>query len=229
MQSKNVLWLGVLFIILLTAFCIAKYIDRFHPNIQTVTAPNSEIIDQSFELQPVKITEAVDENYLKVIQLVEQEEKDIEDAYNKALIEEVQKSEQTVKVQKPIIKQVAQKKRIPKKRRVVSKKPKRLSIETILADQTLVGFGKLSYLEKQKLKEIVHSFQKNPSSYLRIETDKKSNKFYSTKRYLTKLGVLQKDIEVLQKKDGVALGYKSTITISHNNHSKIDILLLKKD
>ncbi len=231
MQSKNVLWLGVLFIILLTAFCIAKYIDKFHPSIQTVTAPDSEIIDQSLELKPVKITEAieinktekVDNNYLKVIQLVEQEEKDIEEAYNKALVQEVQKNEQPIKVEKPIKKQVIQKKKIPKKRRIPLEKPKKLSIETILANQTLLGLGKLSQVEKQKLKKIVRKFQENPSSYLRIESDKKSNKFYSTKRYLTKLGVSQKDIQVLQKKD------KNTISITNSNDSEIEILVIKKD
>lgn len=235
MQSKNILWIGVLFIILLTTFCIAKYIDGFHPSIQTVTVPNQEIIDQDFTLQPVEITqtedfnysEEVDENYLKVIQLIEQEERDIEDAYNKALVQEVHKSNHTPTVKAPIqvkiIQKPVQKKLVTKKEKTAYKKPKKLSIETIVANQTLLGFGKLSHIEKEKLKEIVRNFKENPSSYLRIESDQKNNKFYSTKRYLNKLGILKEDIQVLEKK------YKNAISITHSNHSDIEILVIKKD
>jgi len=231
MQSKNVLLLGVLFILLLTVFCIAKYLNTFNPDIQTVTSPNIEIIDQNFELEPVKTEdiaqnsqiEEVDDDYLTVIKLVEQEEKDIEDTYNKALIQAKQKSLQTEEVKKPIKTKVAPKKRPPIKQKVFSKKPQKLLIETILANQTLVAFGKLSYTEKQKLKKIVHNFKMNPSSYLRIEADKKSNKFYSTKRYLARLGVSQKDIQVLYKKK------KTTISISNSNYSEIEISVIKKD
>ncbi len=231
MQSKNVLWLGVLFIVLLTVFCIAKYINTFNPDIQTVTTPDKEIVDQNFKLEPVQIaditkdneTQEVDENYLMVIKLVEQEEKDIEDAYNRALIQEEQKNLQPIKVDKPIKTKIVRKKQTPVKQKISPKKSKKMFIETVLANQTLVAFGKLSYVEKQKLKKIALNFQKNPSSYLRIEADKKNNKFYSAKRYLARLGVAQKDIQVLHKKN------KNTISISHSNHSEIEISVIKKD
>ncbi len=222
MQSKNVLYLGLLLMILLTVFCIARYLNQFHPSIQTVTAPSHEIIDQSSELIPVEIAditkdEEVDENYLKVIQLVEQEEQDIKDAYEKALVQEKKKNLKSTQTK------IVHKKPNLKKQKFSSNKPQRLSIETILANQTLVAFGKLSYNEKQKLRKIVHNFKMNPSSYLRIEADKKSNKFYSTKRYLARLGIPKEDIQVLHKK------IKSAISISHSNHSEIEISVIKKD
>jgi len=231
MQSKNVLWLGVLFVVLLTTFCIAKYIDSFYPSIKTVTAPSDEIIDQDSKLQPVKITEIedvnyteeIDDNYLKVIQLVEQEEKDIEDTYNQALVHQVHQNKQTTKEQKPVQKKVVPKKRTLKKQKTALKKPEKLSIETVVASQTLLGFGKLSNTEKRQLKQIVQNFQKHTSSYLRIEADRKSNKFYSTKRYLAKLGVLKEKIQVSEKK------YKSAISITHSSPSDIEISVIKKD
>jgi hypothetical protein len=230
MQSKNVLWLGLLLVLLLTVFCIAKYINQFHPKIQTITKPTKEIIDQSFELQPVQIADISKEDetqedaeYLKVIKLIEQEEKDIEDAYNRALIQEKKKSLKLVKVEKPIKKVSKQKKKSFAKQKTPLKKPKKFLIETILANQTLVAFGKLSYLDKQKLKKIVHNFKKHPSSYLRIETKNKNSKFYSARRYLASLGVLQEDIQVL------ANHRKNAISISHSNNNNIEISLIKKD
>jgi hypothetical protein len=233
MRSKNILWLGVLFVLLLTVFCIAKYLNNFNPNVKTVATPSSEVIAHGFELEPVQISDAlrdeqtnneVDDSYLTIVKLVEQEEKDIENAYNKALDEEKQKSSQKVKVKKSLkTKKVIHKNQPRIKRKVSSRKHKRLLIETILENQTLVAFGKLSSLEKQKLKKIVTNFQKNPSCFLRIEADKKNNKFYSTKRYLAKLGIPKKDIQVLHKRD------KKAISISYSNHSEIEISVIKKD
>ena len=219
MQSKNVLWLGLLLLLLLTVYCITKYINKFHPDIQTITTPASEIIDKKYELKPVEIADIsidtqedkVDENYLRVIQLVEQEEKDIKDAYEKALLMEEKKT--------VIREKLIKRKIIPLEYKVNPKS----YIETILANQTIVSFGKLSYLDKQKLKKIVKDFQKNPSTYLRIEADKKNNKFYNTKRYLAKLGVSAKDIQVIYKKS------TSVISISDTNHGEIEILVIKKD
>jgi hypothetical protein len=62
-----------------------------------------------------------------------------------------------------------------------------------------------------------------PSSYLRIEADQKNSKFYSTKRYLARLGIPVKDIQVLHKKN------KNGISISHANHDEIEISIIKKD
>ena len=232
MHSKNVLYLGLLYMTLLTVFCIAKYLNQFHPNIKTVPAPTQEVIDKNSELLPVQVTditkeaqeeEVVDKNYLKVIQLVEQEERDIKDAYESALRQEAEKNLQTTKVEKPIKTKIVHKKRSLKKRKGNSKNYKRCSIETILANQTLVAFGKLSYFEKQKLKKIVHNFKMNPSSYLRIETDKKSNKFYNTKRYLARLGIPQENIQILHKRK------KNTISISTSDYGEIEISVIKKD
>ena len=226
MQSKNVLYLGLLSMTLLTVYCIAKYLNQFHPNIKTVTAPTQEVIDKNSELLPVQVTditkeaqeEEVDKNYLKVIQLVEQEERDIKDAYESALRQEAEKNLQTTKVEKPTKTKI-----VHKKRKGNSKKYKRFSIETILANQTLVAFGKLSYFEKQKLKKIVHNFKMNPSSYLRIEADKKNNKFYSTKRYLARLGIPQENIQILHKRK------QNTISISASDYGEIEISVIKKD
>ena len=130
MQSKNVLWLGVLFIILLTVFCIAKYINKFNQDIQTVTIPNKEIIYQNFELEPVQIadiikndeTQEVNDDYLTIIKLVEKEEKDIEDAYNRALMQEEKKSLQTVKIKKPAKSKIIHKKQSTIRQKISLKK-----------------------------------------------------------------------------------------------------------
>jgi len=107
MQSKNILWLGLLFVILLTAFCISKYINQFHPDIQTISNPKKEIVIKDTKLSSSQLPtpstnykedkdkvaeDKVAEDYLQIIELIEQEEKDIENAYKQALEEEKQKN-----------------------------------------------------------------------------------------------------------------------------------------
>ncbi len=48
MQSKSILLIGLLFILLLTTFCITKYIDKFNPNIENMESPAVDILDNSF-------------------------------------------------------------------------------------------------------------------------------------------------------------------------------------
>jgi len=225
MQSKNVLWLGLLFVSLLTVFCIAKYIDQFNPNIKTISAPTKEIIDQNLELKPIKIDDdiqnsEVDENYLHVIELVEQEEKDIEEAYNRALKQEEKpkliKKQKIQKVEKPV-KNI--KKKITKKR-VKKDKKRKLLIETVIADQTISSYGKLSNTQKSKLKKLTQKLRQNISAYIRVETDKKYRKIYTIKKYLISLGIPAKNIQILYKR-------KKHIILTDN--SDIEISVIKKD
>jgi len=228
MQSKNVLWMGLLFVLLLTVFCIAKYIDQFNPNIKTISAPTKEIIDQNLELKPIKIDEdiqdsEVDENYLHVIELVEQEEKDIEEAYNRALKQEekpkLTKKQKIQKVQKPV-KKVKQNLNKHIQKQIKSHKKRRLLIETIIDNQTIATYGKLSNSQKHKLKQLAQKLKQNPSTFLRVETDKKYKKTYSIKKYLLSLGVPANKIQILYKR-------KKHIILTDN--SDIEISVLKKD
>jgi hypothetical protein len=220
MQSKNVLWLGLLFVSLLTVFCIAKYINEFNPNIKTITTPSHEIIDQDLELRPIKIEDdEVDKDYLQIIQLVEQEEKDIEDAYNKALKQEENKSK-PIKEQKTqtTVKKVTKRKNIPKK--TVSNKKIRLQIETVIDDQILAAYGKLTNKEKRKLKRLTQKSKQNLATFIRVETDKKYRKIYKIKKYLISLGLPKNKIQISYKR-------KKHIILSDNKD--IEISVIKKD
>jgi len=240
MQSKNVLWLGLLFVLLLTAFCIAKYIDQFHPSIQTINNPKKEIVDQNFELKPVHITEItqeskvteekleveeVDTDYLQIIKLVEQEEKDIQDAYNKALEEENKRNLQ--QTEKKPIKKIA-KKHIPKKQSITKSYPpiqadNKVLLEMILANQTISSSGALSEYEKKQLRYLAINLEQNPTSYLKIEADNNYEKINLIKRYLKKFGISLDAINIIKKES------KSAILISHTNHNDIEISIIKKD
>ncbi len=234
MQSKNVLWLGLLFVLLLTTFCVSKYIDEFHPKIKTVIAPKEEILVKDFELEQIvtnKIpeeikTDKVDEKYLKAIELVEKQERDIQKAYDKAL-EEAKKREKVAKniKVKPIKKVVKKENKVIKKSLIKEKKPKKFAIEIVLGSQTLLHNQeqKLSTLEKQRLKKLVHNLYQNPSSFLRIETNKKNKKFYRVKNYLKALGINIKNIEILNDKP------KNNIYISKTDYNNIEISVIKKD
>jgi len=232
MQSKNVLWLGLLFVLLLTVFCIAKYIDEFNPNIKTIATPTLEVIDQNLELQPIKIEDdsndsEVDGNYLQIIKLVEQEEKDIEDAYNKALKQEKEKKPKTTKEQKTkkLQKSVKKVKKIVKKplnKRSSSNKKRRLMIETIIDNQTLTAYGKLSNYDKRKLKKLTQNLQQNSSSFIRIEANRKYKKIYNIKKYLITVGIPSNKIQILYKRK------KQIISISDTNDIEISIIKTSK-
>lgn len=223
MQSKNVLWLGLLFTTLLIVFCIAKYIDQFNPNIKTITIPAKEIIDQNLELQPIKIKDNlkngdVDENYLQIIKLVEQEEQDIEDAYNKALKEEEEKIKppkavQTKKIKKPLKKI----KYTSSNKKSSLKKPKKLLIETVIDNQIITALGELSNYEKYKLKKLAQNLRQNPSTFLRIEASRKNSKIYNTKKYFTSLSIPAKKIQILYKR-------KKHIISTNSNDIEISVI-----
>ncbi len=233
MQSKNILWFGLLFVLLLTTFCISKYIDEFHPNIKTVVAPKEDILAKDFELElivankiPKEIkTDKIDEKYLKAIELVEQQERDIQEAYDKALKAETEKK---IKKTTPHIKRIVKvkpDKKITKQILIKKKKRQKIAIETVLESQTLLQNQeeKLSNFEKDRLKKLVDNLYQNPSSFLRIEIDKKNKKFYRVKKYLAILGINIKNIEILNDK------YNKKIYISKANYNDIEISVIKKD
>jgi hypothetical protein len=229
MQSKNVLWLGLLFVSLLTVFCVAKYIDKFNPNIKTITTPSAEIVDKNLELKPIVIKDdlkkqnstdtndinnsgsEVDKDYLQIIKLVEQEEKDIEEAYNRALKLEKQKKPKLNKEKKP----VKTTKTVKNKKRKI-KKDRKFLIETIIASQLIDQYGSLSMKQKRKLKKIAQTFKRNSSYFIRVEANKRDKKLYKIKRYLISLGVPSRSIQILykNKREIISISNRETIEIS---------------
>ncbi len=199
MQSKNVLLLGILFIFLLITFSITKYIDKFNPNIKTITSPTKEINNQ---------TDKSSDEYLQVIKAVEKEEKDIEEIYNKAIKEEKLKNTKTKKVEPKIEKQV---KKIEKK--PIKKTYKKFTIENILNSITIKESRNLSNNEKIKLKKLALISKRNKDTFLKIESAKNSKKTYLIKKYFRSLGILSKKIEIIREK----------------NSSLIEISVIKKD
>ena len=216
MQSKNVLLLGILFVFLLITFCIVKYIDNFHPSLHKVTIPNQEIIDQNFMQETISEKQDTD-NYLQVIKLVEKEEKDIQDAYNKALKHQTQNSSKSIKKPKPV--------KIQKVEKPTIKEPQKITIEAILQSLTLLANHdkRLSNLEKTKLKKLAQNLHKNPSSFLRIEADKKSKKLNLAKKYLTSLGISSSDVQIKNSKS------KNIISVLETDQNSIEISIIKKD
>jgi len=217
MQSKSVLLIGILFVLLLTTFCITKYINKFNPNIKTVKTPTTEILDNHFltekTLLDIETNERDNNAYLQIIKLVEEEENEIEDIYNKALMRE--KMNKRVTIEKPLIpKKIKQQNEI--------KKPQRLTIETILNNQSIFidETQILTNIQKKKLKSIAQTIHQNKFTILRIETNKNNRKLHQIKKYLVTQGIHLKNIQVIQKKD--------TSVIKSNNDT-IEILVIKKD
>ncbi len=203
MQSKNVLLLGILFTFLLITFSITRYIDKFNPNIKTITSPKKEIIDPTHELN--KTSKEIDSNdYLQSIKLIEKEERDIEKIYNKAIKEEKLKNRKIEKSEKKTEK-------IEKK--PIKKTYKKFTIEEILDSITIKESKYLIKSEKTKLKKLAHLSKKNKDTFLKIESEKRSKKTYLIKKYFQSLGISSKNIKVIQKRES----------------SLIEISVIKKD
>lgn len=218
LQSKNVLWLGLLFVLLLITFCITHYINQFHPNIQTVTTAQPEIIDETYEKEKediqLQMQQADDNAYMQVVKLVEQEEKDIQDAFNEALLQEQNRSQEPLHVKPaasaPVIhtvKKVVKKEKKPlvKPKRVVKsiKKPKKVIIESVVAVQILTANSsqKLPYYDRYKLKKLAQLLKRDRTLIVRIESDTNLKKIALIKRYLYSLGITSKRLEI-QKNAG---------------------------
>ncbi|MCH9814297.1 MAG: hypothetical protein K0U47_10205 [Epsilonproteobacteria bacterium] len=231
MQSKNVLWLGLLFVLLLTTFCITKYIDQFHPSIQTVTTTQPEIIDKAYQQEQKALASKQvkeDDAYLQVVKMVEQEEQKIEDAFNQAVLEEQNRTKKHIQKQPlqatstPVtkviqapkkIEPVKQKKSITPTPRKVKKRQK-VIIEQIDTNEIFASTpsSRLSKIERSKLQTLVQKLRKDKTLQLRLEGDQKSKKFTLIKRYIHTLGVSQREIE-----------------ISKSYSTNIEISLIKKD
>ncbi len=207
MQSKNVLLLGILFTFLLITFSITQYIDKFNPNIKTITSPKEEVIDPTHELN--KTSKKIDsDDYLQTIKLIEKEERNIEKIYNQAIKEEKLKNKQIQKIVKERVKPV---KKIEKK--PIKKTYKKFTIEEILDSITIKESKYLLKSEKIKLKKLALISKKNRDTFLKIESAKKSKKTYLIKKYFRSLGILTKKIEIIQKRES----------------SLIEISVIKKD
>lgn len=193
MQSKNVLLLGILFTFLLITFSITRYIDNYNPNIKTISSPKKEIIDPTSELNKTS-KEMNSDDYLQNIKLVEKEKKDIEKIYNQAIKEEKLKHKQIEK-------------------KLIKKTYKKFTIEEILDSITIKESKYLIKNEKIGLKKLAHLSKKNQNTFLKIESAKRSKKTYLIKKYFRSLGILSKNIEVIQKRDS----------------SLIEISVIKKD
>ncbi len=190
MQSKNVLLLGILFIFLLITFSITKYIDEFNPNIKTITSPTKEIIDPTHELN--KTSKKIDsDDYLQTVKLIEKEEKNIEEIYNKAIKEQKLKNSQEVKEIKKVKK---------KEEKQIKKIDKKFTIEEILNSLTIKESKYLKRSEKINLKKLALLSKREPNTFIKIESDKSSKKTYLIKKYFRSLGILSKDIQVIKEK-----------------------------
>lgn len=87
MNSKNVLWLGLLFVLLLTAFCVTKYLNNYYPNITKVPTPSQEILEtESIQSSITSTLEKEENSYAQIIELVEAEEKNLTSSYKQALL-----------------------------------------------------------------------------------------------------------------------------------------------
>ncbi len=200
MQSKSVLLIGILFVLLLTTFCITNYLNKHNPNIKTIKTLKPEILDKNFLKEEVfqdsKADEEDGDNYLQIIKLVEEEENEIVDIYNKALMQE--KMDKKVTAKKP-----QTPKKIIKQEKI--KKPQKLTIETILNSQS-ISIDKthtLTNQQKKRLKSISKTLNQNKLAIIRIEASQNSKMLYLIKRYLVKLGVELKDIQVIQNKNSI--------------------------
>ena len=228
MHSKNILWLGVMFVTLLTVFCISKYLNEFNPDIKIIANQPQEIIDNHLELNSIDlkqedivinrdISEDVDNDYVQVMRLIEQEERDIEATYYKAL-----KEDEKNRTKKKIVKKRVNSKKHLKKVKQTNSKSKKLKIETIVANQLLTGSKDISNSQKKDLQQLIKLFKKDKKSYINITLDKKDKKYYSLKNYLSNHGVKNR-VYVTMKKNN------KNISIISNNENDIEITLIKKD
>ncbi len=229
MQSKNVLWLGVMFITLLTVFCISKYLNEFNPDIEIIVNKPQEIIDNNLELKSIELKlkditilpsqtsgEEVDNDYFQVMQLIEQEEKDIEETYYKAL------RENKNKIKQKTVKKVDNYTKKSKKVKKYTIKPAKLKIETIMANQLLTGSKDISDIQKRDLQNLIKLFKKNKQSYINITVEKKDKKYYNLKNYLSSNGIKNR-IYITMKKNN------KYISTTDKNQNDIEITLIKKD
>jgi len=148
---------------------------------------------------------------------IEQEERDIEATYYKAL-----KEDEKNRTKKKIVKKRVNSKKHLKKVKQTNSKSKKLKIETIVANQLLTGSKDISNSQKKDLQQLIKLFKKDKKSYINITLDKKDKKYYSLKNYLSNHGVKNR-VYVTMKKNN------KNISIISNNENDIEITLIKKD
>ena len=198
-NSKSVLWLGLLFVLLLSVFCITTHLDELNPQIRRVETPAPELLAKN-ETTPLPVQIQNKEKPLFVpVPITETVGSAPEQAQpEQAQPEQAQPEQATTPLPKPAKPAVVKSKKRISKRTVPTKEPKIL-VSSILKSRTLHWYPdqkKFTFEQKRVLNFLLHPvrFDKTQAILIKatgfnISTKEAKAVALKTKKYLLEHGI----------------------------------------